>query len=176
MAAMVTDLRQDTVAMLQKTDDGRNLYSRLRSFEIIMSLATIVSGHFGLPQNTRKLQARAIRAMQFHIKTALGISKEYYKDTKTTPLHGSGQGSGSESTLWLFISSIIMTLYQDLASGMHMSNLDLTDKLQQWIDGPALPVSTKQMEFQHQKPSQNNYKMTQESWNASYQQQGESWN
>ena len=103
--------------------------------QIIMSLATIVSGYYGLPRNTRKLQAKAIRAMQFHIKTALGVSQEYYKDTPATPLHGSGQGSGSASTLWLFISSIIMTIYQDLASGMHITNSDLSEKLQEWIDG-----------------------------------------
>ena len=100
-----------------------------------MSLATIVSGHFGLPRNTRKLQARAIRAMQFHIKTALGVSKEYYQDTEATPLHGSGQGSVLASTLWLFISSIIMTLYQELATGMQMSNSAITEMIQQWIDG-----------------------------------------
>jgi hypothetical protein len=32
---MVKDLRQNAVAVLLKTGDGRNLYSRLRSFEII---------------------------------------------------------------------------------------------------------------------------------------------
>ena len=73
--------------------------------------------------------------MQFHIKTALGVSKEYYQDTIDTPLHGSGQGSGSASTLWLFISSIIMTIYQDLATRMQMTNADITENLQQWIDG-----------------------------------------
>jgi hypothetical protein len=73
--------------------------------------------------------------MQFHIKTALGVSREYYQDSPTTPLHGSGQGSGSASTLWLFISSIVMTIYQDLAAGMQITNADLTEKLQEWIDG-----------------------------------------
>jgi hypothetical protein len=73
--------------------------------------------------------------MQFHIKTALGVSREYYQDSPTTPLHGSGQGSGSASTLWLFIGSIVMTIYQDLAAGMQITNADVTEKLQEWIDG-----------------------------------------
>jgi hypothetical protein len=64
-----------------------------------------------------------------------GVSNEYYQDSPTTPLHGSGQGSGSASTLWLFISSIVMTIYQDLAAGMQINNADLTEKLQEWIDG-----------------------------------------
>jgi hypothetical protein len=63
------------------------------------------------------------------------VSDKYYQDTIDTPLHGSGQGSGSASTLWLFISSIIMTIYQDLAAGMQMTNSDITENLQQWIDG-----------------------------------------
>jgi hypothetical protein len=116
--------------MATMDNDAKACYDR-----IIMSLATIASGYYGLPRNTRKLQAKAIRAMQFHIKTALGVSREYYQDSPATPFHGSGQGSGSASTLWLFISSIVMTIYQDLAAAMQITNADLTEKLQEWIDG-----------------------------------------
>jgi hypothetical protein len=70
--------------MATMDNDAKACYDR-----IIMSLATIVSGSYGLPRNTRKLQAKVIRAMQFHIKTALGVSREYYQDSPTTPLHGS---------------------------------------------------------------------------------------
>ena len=128
MKYMYARLRKHNMATMD--NDAKACYDR-----IIMSLATIVSGYYGLPRNIRKLQAKEIRAMQFHIKTALGVSEDYYQDTFNTPLHGSGQGSGSASTLWLFISSIIMTIYQDLASGMQMKNSDITESLQQWIDG-----------------------------------------
>jgi hypothetical protein len=53
-------LRKHNIATMDS--DAKACYNRM-----IMSLATIVSGHFGLPRNTRKLQAIAIRAMQFHI-------------------------------------------------------------------------------------------------------------
>jgi hypothetical protein len=128
MKYMYARLRKHNMATMD--NDAKACYDR-----IIMSLATIVSRYYGLPRNTRKLQAKAIRAMQFHIKTALGISREYYQDSPITPLHGSGQGSGSASTLWLFISLIVMTIYQDLAAGMKITNADLTEKLQEWIDG-----------------------------------------
>ena len=102
---------------------------------IIMLFATIVSGHFGIPKAARDLQAKSIRNMQFHIKTALGISQDYYYDTKTTPLHGSGQGSGSSAPIWLFISSLLMDCFEDAASGMTMANMDQTTTTKQWIDG-----------------------------------------
>ena len=102
---------------------------------IIMLLATIVSGHFGVPKAARDLQAKAIRNMQFHVKTALGISTESYTDTAETPLHGSGQGSGSSGPLWLFISSIIIDCFEDVASGMTMANVDNSITVKQWIDG-----------------------------------------
>jgi hypothetical protein len=44
LVAMVTDLRRCSVAMLLKTVDGRNLYSRLRSFEIMNKRQTNYTG------------------------------------------------------------------------------------------------------------------------------------
>jgi hypothetical protein len=111
-------------------NDAKACYDR-----IIMLLATIISGHFGVPKQARDLHARAIRKMEFCIRTALGISTTYYEDTQETPFHGSGQGSGSSSTLWMFISSIIMDCFEDVAKGMPMTNVAQTEKITQWIDG-----------------------------------------
>jgi hypothetical protein len=72
---------------------------------IFMLLATIISGLFGVPKQARDLQAKTIRKMQFKVKTALGISEQYYKETKETPMHGLGQRSGSSAPIWMFISS-----------------------------------------------------------------------
>jgi hypothetical protein len=116
--------------------DAKACYDR-----IIMLLATIISGHFGIPKQARDLQARAIRKMKFRIRTALGISTTHYEDTSATPLHGSGQGSGSLSTLWMFISSIIMDCFEDVASGMPMTNIEQTEKITQWIDGYVDDIS-----------------------------------
>jgi hypothetical protein len=139
--------RQANHIVLQK--DLKYHYARLRKHNfatmdnnakacydrIIMLLATIISGHFGVPKQARDLQARAIRKMKFRVQTALGISTTHYEDTSETPLHGSGQGSGSSSSLWMFISSIIMDCFEDVASGMSMTNVEQTEKITQWIDG-----------------------------------------
>jgi hypothetical protein len=104
-------------------NDAKACYNR-----IIMLLATIISGHFGVSKQARDLKARAIRKMKFRICTTLGISTTHYEDKPETPLHGSGQGSGSSSTLWMFISSIIMDCFEDVAEGMPMTNVEQTDK------------------------------------------------
>jgi hypothetical protein len=102
-------------------NDAKACYDR-----IIMLLATIISGHFGIPKQARNLKAKTIRKMQFRIRTALGISQTHYEDTPETPLYGSGQGSGSSATIWMFISLIIMDCFEDIATGMTMSNIDQT--------------------------------------------------
>ena len=58
-------------------NDAKACYDRI----VMLLLATIISGHFGIPKEARDLQARAIRRMQFHVKTAVGISTEHYEDT-----------------------------------------------------------------------------------------------
>jgi hypothetical protein len=121
-------LRRQNFATLD--NDAKACYDR-----IIMLLATIISGHFGRPKEARDLQTRAIRKMKFHVKTALGISQEYYEDSNHTPLHGSGQGSGSSAPIWLFISSIIIDCLEDVAHRMEMSNPTGTLTLKQVIDG-----------------------------------------
>jgi hypothetical protein len=111
-------------------NDAKACYDR-----IIILLATIVSGHFGLPRNAQILQANTIQAMQFRVKTALRTSEQFYTDTPNTPLHESGQGSGSSGPIWLFISSIIMDIFEDLATGITMTNSEGTETTKQWIDG-----------------------------------------
>jgi hypothetical protein len=73
--------------------------------------------------------------MQFHVKTALGISEKHYEDSKETPMHGSGQGSGSSAPIWMFISSIIMDCFEDVAQGMAMSDITKDKHIRQCIDG-----------------------------------------
>jgi hypothetical protein len=88
-----------------------------------------------VPKHARDLQARAIRKVQFRIRTALGISTVHYKGMQDTPLHGSGQGSGSSSSIWMFISSVTMDCFEDVAIGIPMTNIEQTEKIMQWIDG-----------------------------------------
>jgi hypothetical protein len=70
--------------------------------------------------------------MKFRIRTALGISTQHYEDAAATPLRG---GSGSSAPIWMFISSIIIDCFEDVAAGMTMTDVVNTKEITQWIDG-----------------------------------------
>ena len=38
------------------------------------------------------------------MQTSIGVSKKYYSNTDNFPIHGSGKGTGSAGTEWVFIS------------------------------------------------------------------------
>ena len=46
--------------------------------------------------------------MQYKVKTAFGISKDYYIGTLEKPLFGTGQGSGASSAVWLTLVVVLM--------------------------------------------------------------------
>ena len=56
--------------------------------------------------------------------------KKTYKPTKTTPIHGQGQGSGHAGTSWAFNSVPTMKVIENKCKGCQMNPLD---KKIQWI-------------------------------------------
>jgi hypothetical protein len=56
-------------------------------------------------------------------------------------MHGSGQGSGSSAPIWMFISSIIMDRFEEVAQGMTMTNINKDKHIQQCIDGYVVDTS-----------------------------------
>jgi hypothetical protein len=69
-------------------------------------------------------------------QNSIGISEQHYEDSKETPMHGSGQGSGSSAPIWMFISSIIMDCFEDVAQVMTMTNINENKRIvRQCIEG-----------------------------------------
>jgi hypothetical protein len=82
------------------------------------------------------MQAENLRKSKFHIRTAIGDSKEYYMHDNNSPIHGTGQGSCASPAIWLFISSFIMDCLQSEANGMTMTDIiNTTTKVMSWIEG-----------------------------------------
>ena len=68
--------------------------------------------------------------MECKIQTNHGVSKKTYKSTKTTPIHGQGQGSGHAGTSWVFNSVPMMKVIEKKCEGCLMNS---PDKKLQWI-------------------------------------------
>jgi hypothetical protein len=46
------------------------------------------------------MHAKALLGMQYYIKTAHGISENFYKVTQQFLLYGTGQSSGASPAIW----------------------------------------------------------------------------
>jgi hypothetical protein len=95
----------------------------------------LISHHYGIPSNYCRLQSTNLEKTEFWIRSALGDSKEMYKQCKSNPIHGIDQGSCSSPAIWLLISSFIMDLLQNKAHGMTMEDILSSDTLRQFIEG-----------------------------------------
>ena len=117
--------------LLTMDNDAKACYDR-----IICNLAMLISQYFGMPKNACSMQAKTLENMEFHLKTALGVSEDFYKHSITTPVHGSGQGSCASPTLWLLISTILMRCLDRGNPGMAMVQIQKNEKiLRSNIDG-----------------------------------------
>ena len=117
--------------LLTMDNDAKACYDR-----IICNLAMMASQYYGMPIAACKTQAKTLRAMEFHLRTAFGISEKFYKHSSNTPVHGSGQGSCASPTLWLILSSILMQSLEKQTSGMTIYPIQETEKkIKTIIDG-----------------------------------------
>jgi hypothetical protein len=64
----------------------------------------------------------ATKKLKLH--TALGKSITSYQNSTSLPIHGTGKGSCASPTIWLMVSSLLMTILQQRAHGMHMCDVE----------------------------------------------------
>jgi hypothetical protein len=69
------------------------------------------------------------------INGTLFDSKETYKNSEETPIHGTGQGSCASPAIWLMISRFIMEILQFHVNGMEMIDIMKKKTITQWIEG-----------------------------------------
>ena len=93
--------------MATMDNDAKACYDR-----IVASLALIISHHFGVPEELCKTVGETLCLMEFRLRTAMGVSKQHYSHSPTTPIHGVGQGGTASPAFWLLVSSILFNCYQ----------------------------------------------------------------
>jgi len=73
--------------------------------------SSLVARENGLHKNVTFFHAQTLEQAKYRLKTALGVSEEYYQACTTFPIYGSGQGATKSLGIWLTISSTIGDIY-----------------------------------------------------------------
>eukprot|EP00957_Ditylum_brightwellii_P029373 2220056-Ditylum_brightwellii.AAC.1 len=72
---------------------------------IIPNIANLIGRKKGLHRNITFVHATTVEEANFKLKTALGISDNFYQHCQAYPIYRAGQGSTNSSIIWLIISS-----------------------------------------------------------------------
>jgi hypothetical protein len=105
-------------------NDATSCYDR-----IILSLASLINRRYGQHRKVVLVHAITLREARFHLRTKLGYSASSYTHHIQYPIYGSGQGSGNSPSIWLFISSTLCDLHEQLAHGATFISPDGHDKI-----------------------------------------------
>jgi len=63
-----------------------------------------------------------LKQARFHLRTINGISTGSYSHCLQFPIYGSGQGSGNSPSIWLFISSTLCDIHNQISRGAFFTN------------------------------------------------------
>eukprot|EP00957_Ditylum_brightwellii_P171491 13055282-Ditylum_brightwellii.AAC.1 len=63
------------------------------------------------------VHASRLAEVKFKLKTALGVSDDFYQHYQAFPIYGTGQGSTKSSAIWLIISSTLFDIHEKLSKG-----------------------------------------------------------
>ena len=120
MDEFITEIHRITCRNMAKLqNDATACYDRM-----ISNLTSLVSRSYHVPDNAYKIQAHALKAMKYKVITALGISEDHHSHSTSFPIHGTGQGSGSSGTNWLFNSVPMMKLISQICNGLEIISPD----------------------------------------------------
>lgn len=111
-------------------NDAKSCYDR-----IVMSLAILRGRQLGLPVKIAQLTTNFLQQAQYHVKSNLNTSEEYYSSTKEHFLHGPGQGTIFGPPIWLVVSTLIMELVSLKAEPLRFECPAQKESLERHMDG-----------------------------------------
>eukprot|EP00957_Ditylum_brightwellii_P193115 14703668-Ditylum_brightwellii.AAC.1 len=89
---------------------------------IIPNVAHLIGRKKGLHRNITFVHATILAEAKLKLKTALGVSDDYYQHCEMFPIYGTGQGSTNSPTIWLIISSTLIDIHEELSNGATFSD------------------------------------------------------
>ena len=93
------------------SNDAKSCYDR-----ILASIASLSSRHHGMSHAICLIMAHTLEEAEYRVKTFLKTT-DGYKNTSTTPIYGTGQGSGCSPGIWLVICNNLFHSHQTQAKG-----------------------------------------------------------
>ena len=115
---LIVDIYRIQKCMLTiKQNDAAACYDR-----IIANHSSLNSRREGTPKKVCQLRVNTLNSSKHHVQTSLGVSKHYYTNTDESPIHGSGQGTGSAGTEWALISIPIIKVLEQTTTGFTTMN------------------------------------------------------
>ena len=96
-------------SMCMMDNDATACYDR-----IISLAASLACQCIGMATPLEHLHNEILLRNRYHVKTAYGISDEFYHHTNELPLQGQGQGSGNAPSSWNAVSSPMWTSLRSL--------------------------------------------------------------
>ena len=83
---------------------------------IIPNLAMVTSQKFGVAASVTHSNARTLQLAEYKVRTELGLAKQSYSHSDTSPIYGTGQGSANSPAIWCFLSSTLFDCYDTQAA------------------------------------------------------------
>jgi hypothetical protein len=68
------------------------------------------------------MHAQTLKLARYHLKTKHGISDTFYTNSKSTPIHGNGQGAGDSPSQWCQQSAMLFEIYGNHHKGASMTS------------------------------------------------------
>jgi hypothetical protein len=97
---------------------------------IIVPQILLLNRRNGCPKEAVQMHAQTLKLARYHLKTKHGISKTFYTNSKSTPIHGNGQGAGDSPSQWCQQSAMLFEIYGNHHKGASMTSPDDTIQTQ----------------------------------------------
>ena len=124
-------------------DDARNCYDR-----ILTALSSVEMRSWGQSYEEAEFSVEFLHQQQYHIRTKLGITKDYYTYSREDPTFGSGQGIGWAGVKFTRTSDTICKVMQKTCKGMLFTDPEECIKVEKnanlFVDDTALGVTKNQ--------------------------------
>jgi len=179
-ASVINELIVDTCRIQKciltiKQNDASACYDR-----IIANHSSLNSRREGTPKKVCQLRVNTLNTSKHHVQTSLGVSKQYYTHSNASPIHGSGQGTGSAGTEWALISIPIIKVLekQQQASQLWIQTTTKNGKQVQQHSSttPASSLASRDTYLKMYQPRFNTFSKHPNTGNTSFIHPEENWN